>query len=66
MGAKQEFVVVVIPLYPIKKFFVIDIVGGTVLYYLIKLPLHSVPIAMIGSMVGPMIIRLSLKNSRKR
>jgi hypothetical protein len=66
MSAKQEFVVVVIPLYQIKKFFVIDIVGGTVLYYLIKLPLHSVPIAMIGSMVGPILIRLSLKNSRKK
>jgi hypothetical protein len=66
MGAKKEFVVVVIPLYEIKKFFVLDIVGGTVLYYLIKLHLHSVPVAMIGSMVGSMLIRLSLKKSRKK
>jgi hypothetical protein len=66
MGKKQDFVVVVIPLSEIKKFIAIDIVGGTVLYYLIKLPLHSVFVSTIGSVVGPILIRLSLKNSRKR
>ncbi|MBO7746246.1 hypothetical protein I8J29_18720 [Paenibacillus sp. MWE-103] len=61
MGSKQEFVVVVVPLSEIKKFVAIDIVGGTALYYLIKLPLHSVLWAMAGSMAGPMLIRLSLR-----
>lgn len=66
MGSKQEFVVVVVPLYEIKKFFIIDIVGGTVLYYMLKLPLHSVYTATIGSMIGPLLIRRTLKSSRKR
>jgi hypothetical protein len=66
MGKKQDFVVVVVPLSEIKKFIAIDIVGGTVLYYLIKFPLHSVFVSTIGSVIGPILIRLSLKNSRKR
>jgi hypothetical protein len=66
MGKKREFVVVVVPFSEIKKFIAIDIVGGTVLYYILKLPFHSVFAPMIGSVVGPILIRLSLKNSRKR
>jgi hypothetical protein len=67
MGKKQDFVVVVVPFSEIKKLVAIDIVGGTVLYYMLKLPLHSSVFAsMIGSMVGPILIRLSLKISRKR
>ncbi|NBD27175.1 hypothetical protein [Paenibacillus glycinis] len=63
MGSKQEFVVVVVvvPFSEIKKFVVIDIVGGTVLYYMLLLPLHSVLAAMTGSMVGPLLIRRTLK-----
>ncbi|QYR23219.1 hypothetical protein KZ483_10025 [Paenibacillus sp. sptzw28] len=58
------FVFVVIPLSEIKKFVVIDIIGGTVLYYALKLPFHSVIAATAGSMVGPLLIRRSLKRNR--
>ncbi|MBP3966050.1 hypothetical protein [Paenibacillus lignilyticus] len=66
MGSKQEFIVVVVPMSEIKKFVVIDIIGGTVLYYLIKLPLHSFYAAMVGSAVGPMLIRRSLRGPKLR
>ncbi|RAP73408.1 hypothetical protein [Paenibacillus montanisoli] len=66
MGSKQDFVMVVVPFSEIKKFFLIDIVGGTLLYYTIKLPLHSVAAAMLGSMVGPLLIRRTLRTPRKR
>lgn len=60
MRNKQEILVVVVPLSEIKKFVAIDIVGGTALYYLLKLSLHSMLWAMAGSMAGPMLVRLSL------
>ncbi|SEO82575.1 hypothetical protein [Paenibacillus sp. OV219] len=66
MTTKQEFVVVVVPMSEIKKFIVIDIIGGTALYYMIKLPLHSVMIGMFGSMIGPLLIRRSLRGRRSR
>lgn len=67
LAAKQDFVVVVIPISEIKKFIAIDIIGGTALFYMIKLPLHSVLAGMIGSMIGPLIVRKSLqvRGSRK-
>ncbi|MBM7567530.1 hypothetical protein [Paenibacillus sacheonensis] len=61
MRTKQEFVVVVIPMSEIRKFVVIDIVGGTALYYMLLVPLHSVIAAMTGSMIGPLLIRRSLR-----
>lgn len=66
MNNKQAFVMVVVPISQIKKFVVIDIVGGTVLYYMLELPLHSVLAATVGSIVGPVLIRRSLKSPGKR
>ncbi|WP_308637163.1 hypothetical protein [Paenibacillus silvisoli] len=66
LRSKNEIIVVVVPISEIKKFVLIDIVGGTLLYYTIKLPLHSVAAAMIGSMIGPMLIRRTLRTPRKR
>jgi hypothetical protein len=66
MDNKRGFVVIVIPLSEVKKFIAIDLVGGTLLYYVLKLPLHSVYAAMAGSMVGPYLIRLSVKRNRRK
>ncbi|AZN39049.1 hypothetical protein [Paenibacillus albus] len=66
MTTKQEFVVVVVPMSEIKKFMIIDIIGGTALFYMIKLPLHSVMFGMFGSMLGPLLIRKSLRARRSR
>ncbi|REE83938.1 hypothetical protein A8990_116117 [Paenibacillus taihuensis] len=62
----QNFIVVVIPLSEIKKFVLIDIIGGTALYYMIRLPMHSVMAGMIGSMIGPFIVRRSLRGKAPR
>jgi hypothetical protein len=64
MGNRHHaFVFVVIPLSEVKKFLIIDIIGGTALYYALKLPFHSVIAATAGSMIGPLLIRQSLKRS---
>ncbi|RED66265.1 hypothetical protein [Cohnella lupini] len=66
MEKNRGFVVIVIPLSEVKKFIAIDLVGGTLLYYLLKLPLHSMIAATAGSMVGPYLIRLSMKRGKKK
>ena len=62
----QSFVMVVIPLSGIKKFVLIDLVAGTAIYYLLMLPLHSFLAASAGSMIGPMLIRQTLKYRRTK
>lgn len=65
---KRHIVIVVVPVSAsaIGKFVLIDIIGGTALYYLLKAPLHSVLAATLGSMAGPMLIRRSLDRPRKQ
>lgn len=66
MPNSQAFVMVVIPLSGIKKFVLIDLVAGTAIYYLLKLPLHSFLAASAGSMIGPILIRQTLKLRRTK
>lgn len=57
LASKRKVVIIVISPAGIKKFVAIDLVAGSLLYYAIKIPLHSMVAAMIGSMIGPMLIR---------
>ncbi|MFC5650277.1 hypothetical protein ACFPYJ_14290 [Paenibacillus solisilvae] len=66
MSNSQTFVMVVIPLSEVKKFVIIDLAAGTAIYYLLKLPLHSFLAASAGSMVGPLLIRQTLKLRRTK
>lgn len=64
LASKRKVVIIVISPAGIKKFVAIDLVAGTLLYYAIKLPLHSMIAAMIGSMVGPMLIRRAIDKDK--
>jgi hypothetical protein len=61
MEKRQAFVCVVIPMSEVRKFVAIDLIGGTILYYGLKFSVHSVIAAMAGSMIGPLLVRRSLK-----
>lgn len=66
MRKKQAFVFVAIPISEIKKFILIDLVAGYIIYFAIKFPLHSFIIASAGSTLGPMLIRRSMKWAQSR
>lgn len=63
---RKRYVFVTIRLSEVKKFVMIDLIGGTALYYALKFPLHSVILASAGSMVGPMIFRRTYKRNRSQ
>ncbi|MBB3070002.1 hypothetical protein FHS14_002997 [Paenibacillus baekrokdamisoli] len=66
MDNNPPFVMVVIPLSTIKKFIIIDLLAGTAIFHMLKMPLHSFLAASAGSMVGTILIKQSLKLLRKR
>lgn len=66
MRKNQAIVFVAIPLSEIKKFILIDLVAGYIIYFAIKFPFHSLIAASAGSMFGPMLIRRSMKFVQSR
>lgn len=62
---KSEILVVVVPKAEVKKFILIDMIGGTALYWALLIPLHSLLAATGGSMIGPYLIRRTLKFLRR-
>ncbi|ANE47683.1 hypothetical protein SY83_16910 [Paenibacillus swuensis] len=60
MKRNEQILIVIVPMSAIKKFVVIDILASTVIYYCIKFPMHSVIAGTIGSITGPILIRVGL------
>lgn len=62
---KRKYVFVVIQASDVKKFVLLDLIGGTLLFYALKFPLHSVVAASLGSMAGSMLLRRTWPKKRR-
>ncbi|WP_146250190.1 hypothetical protein [Paenibacillus flagellatus] len=62
---KRNMVVVVVTLAELKRSFLIDLIGGTVCYVLLRRALHHESIAVLGSMAGPLAIKMALRLSKR-
>lgn len=69
LRSKQEIIVVVLPVYVIRDFVAVDIIGSTAFYYAVKLALkklvYAEPLAIAGSIVLPVLYKKIARRSSK-
>ncbi|WP_028546503.1 hypothetical protein [Paenibacillus taiwanensis] len=57
----DEFVVIIVPVSAIKQMIMIDFIGSSALFIIIKKTMYSDPAAFVGSWLFPPLVKFILK-----